>query len=356
MNELHANAMTLMTQNTIDDIQSMESAMASHINCPSVKFSDNIKTKKSCRTKFIDSQSKLDQLELEGHPMLIPLTDTFKRYVIPPLFAQFSADMETFKDQKPEERKLNIISGTNIYLDKLFSEEEIAAPPGTGSKDTISSMDEYLTDIVKQGIKVSKHGFKVAYKDMILHAQAAANWDTELEKCRSMLSTLATLKLWPQFPHTDFPLMTDILSKKLLSIIFAYTDGGAYLTVWEKRSPCNPVIIRIPYGYGILFNRELIHAGGIGPSDDYEKVFKNPAFGFPRGHIYIVDELPNMPFNFVCNADPENDMESYTVKFAMPEHRNYEKAFNGIGQLHVRQKQMPKDRGKFVEPTQCKSK
>ena len=63
-----------------------------------------------------------------------------------------------------------------------------------------------------------------------------------------------------------------------------------------------------------------------------------------------------MPFNFVCNADPENDMESYTVKFAMPEHRNYEKAFNGIGQLHVRQKQMPKDRGKFVEPTQCKSK
>mmetsp|Transcript_604 Transcript_604/g.816 ORF Transcript_604/g.816 Transcript_604/m.816 type:complete len:154 (-) Transcript_604:31-492(-) len=135
-----------------DDIQSMASAMASHINCPSVKVSDDTKTKGSCRKQFIDTQAKLDELYLQGKPQLIRLTETFKQFVIPPLFAQFSADMETFKDQKSDERKLNIISGTHIYLDKLFSEEEIAAPPGTESEDTISSMDEYLSDIIRQGI------------------------------------------------------------------------------------------------------------------------------------------------------------------------------------------------------------
>ena len=54
---------------------------------------------------------------------------------------------------------------------------------------------------------------------------------------------------------------------------------------------------RIPFGYGILFNRELVHAGGIGMSKKYKDVYSRPDLGFPGGHIYVVKDNSKFPFN-----------------------------------------------------------
>ena len=81
--------------------------------------------------------------------------------------------------------------------------------------------------------------------------------------------------------------------------------AGMYLTVWRKEEPGKPYLIRIPYGYGLLFNRELVHAGGIGLSECAETVYSDPDIGLPRGHIYVVKDNSQFPYNFVCYEDGE---------------------------------------------------
>lgn len=61
--------------------------------------------------------------------------------------------------------------------------------------------------------------------------QRAAKWEGNWATVNSMLTTLATLELGPQAPHTDYPMSSDVPLQEQLSFIFSYSKAGAYLTV-----------------------------------------------------------------------------------------------------------------------------
>ena len=149
-----------------------------------------------------------------------------------------------------------------------------------------------------------------------------------------MLTTLSTLNLCPQAPHTDFPTPSDVPSNQQLSFIFGYTKAGNYLTVWKRTNPGKPVLIRISYGYGLLFNKELVHGGGIEMSEQYEDVYINPDLGFPQGRIYAVKDNSKFPLNFICYADPDNNLDHCNSKYVSGTDTSYT---NGIAFLQKKE-------------------
>ena len=94
------------------------------------------------------------------------------------------------------------------------------------------------------------------------------------------------------------------------------------------------MLIRIPYGYGILFNKELVHGGGIGMSEQYADVYSNPDLGFPHGHIYVVKDNSKFPFIFICYADPDNNLNHYNSKYVSGTDTAYT---NGIALLQKKE-------------------
>ena len=308
--------MTLIMHYLIDEKRSDE-PMTHHANCSQTLPEQVKKNKTYLKRSFIRKQSDLNKLKLPGEPKLVKLSDNFREKVIPVLYAHYCKQMAHYASLDPNEREPSCVAGTDIFIDKLFSSLHIGKPDSVedDDEDPIPSMEDYFEEIDNHDIKeLERSCFETAYKSLIMDLQREANWENDWDTVNTMLTTLATLMLCPQAAHSDYPKLSDILLQYQLSFIFAYSQAGTYLTVWSD-DPYNPILIRIPYGYGILFNRKLVHAGGIGKSNCPDTVYSKPDIGFPRGHIYVVKDNSNFPYNFVCYEDSNRYVSGTTEAY-----------------------------------------
>merc|ERR1719361_444508 len=85
-------------------------------------------------------------------------------------------------------------------------------------------------------------------------------WRDSTGKVNAMKSMLSTLSIGPQSPHNDFRLKAKASNSKQLTFIVGITENGTFLIMWRTKD-LSPVIVWIPYGFGLLFEKEMIHAG-----------------------------------------------------------------------------------------------
>ena len=109
-------------------------------------------------------------------------------------------------------------------------------------------------------------------------------------------------------------------------------------------------MIRISFGYGLLFTKKLVHAGGLGLSLDYKSVFAQPELGIPRGHLYIVSDNSKLPFDFVCYQDPDHETDAYNNRFVSGSLDQYKKGIMKLQKETEVQKQKPRPVGVFAGP------
>ena len=103
-----------------------------------------------------------------------------------------------------------------------------------------------------------------------------------------------------------------------------------------------PILLRIPYGYGLLFNRKLVHAGGIGPSESPETVFSEPDSGVPHGHMYVVKDNSQFPYNFVCYEERDKYVSAYPSA--------YTTAVKILQNVKFKEQKRRKTKGEYVAP------
>ena len=139
-------------------------------------------------------------------------------------------------------------------------------------------------------------------------------WKSSTGKMNAMGSMLSTLVIGPQSPHNDYRLKD---KGKQLTFIVGITEHGTFLILW-RTSDLSPVIVWIPYGFGLLFEKELIHAGGLGLSDSLESTLRNPFLGCPRLHLYLAKNKDGIPDDFICYGDPNNVGHSYNKTLQSP--------------------------------------
>ena len=133
----------------------------------------------------------------------------------------------------------------------------------------------------------------------------------------AMGSMLATLVNAPQNPHNDYLLASEADEGDELTIIMGLTCNITFLIVWRPGDP-TPIIIWIPYGFGLLFQKEMIHAGGLGLSESLVSVMDDPTLGCPRLHLYLVRNKDGIPKDFICYGDPNNIGRSYNKSLYTP--------------------------------------
>ena len=103
-----------------------------------------------------------------------------------------------------------------------------------------------------------------------------------------------------QNPHNDYHQGSGAEKGDELTFICSISEKGTFLVVWKIEDPSSPIILWISYGYGILFQKEMIHAGGLDLSDLFNSVMADPDLGCPRLHFYLVRNNNGIPDNFIC--------------------------------------------------------
>ena len=68
----------------------------------------------------------------------------------------------------------------------------------------------------------------------------------------------------------------------------------------------------------------------------------------PGGHIYVVNENSNFPFDFVCYADPDNNLDAYNKKYKSVQ--LYRKAIEQLKDAKPIKRDRPKQTGVFAGP------
>ena len=142
-------------------------------------------------------------------------------------------------------------------------------------------------------------------------------WRDSTGKVNAMGSMLSTLIIGPQSPHNDFRLKAKGSSGKQLTFIVGITKNGTFLILWRTKD-LSPIIVWIPYGFGLLFEKEMIHAGGLGLSNSLQSTIGNPLLGCPRLHLYLARNKDGIPDDFICYGDPNNDGHSYNKSLKSP--------------------------------------
>ena len=201
--------------------------MDGHDKCPGL-IQEDLNTKQRIKTGFVFDQHELDVLDLDGSPRLVQLSKNFTKFVLPLLKAKYEWQMDEYLTMDPEKIDPCIVKGTDIFIDQVLARHPIPVP--CNLKDDhkeIPSMDMYFKQLKRNKEVHDAHAFRTAYDGLILDLQREAKWDSDWENVNSMLTTLATLKLSPQFPHTDYPRQTieDSASRPLPVVHLSCTSG-----------------------------------------------------------------------------------------------------------------------------------
>ena len=297
------------------------------------KSSINVDTKKTTLpTFYIYSQEDIEKLELEGTPQLIRLDATFMHYVCPPLLMHHNNKLNTLAKMEPgcRDEHHKKVKHTDIFMDVLFAKEQIIY-----SEDEESVIIPSIDTFSNNNDGLDKEGFVIAVKNLLYSISVLCSWNCACSSIVMLCTILCTLACFPQAPHTDYPKKKSDTNNKRKSFIFAISSMGAYLLCWPKSQPNNPMIIFIPFGFGILFGPELIHAEGLGYSEDTEKVLEDPLMGCPQAHFYVVSDIKDLPLNFICYDSPDRNKRTYNSEYSSVSGRVCIKMMNEMKEMRV---------------------
>ena len=335
----------------------MKEHSSCHISAPTtIKRNANKNEVKVIKLKH---QYQLNNLKLEGDPKLIQLDSYFRKYTIPVLYRHYDFKMKQHLNDEVARKDPKVVNGTYIYHEILFSTKPIKyAPPDEGEDngEPIPPIDEFLESAKEQNC-FSKDTYDEEFKAALLlqtsRLQEESGWDSDFHKVNSMLSILSTLTCFPQAPHTDYPNDDTFDDSHQKSFIFGISEKGTYLMVWRKDEPNDPILLYIPYGYGILFGKALIHAGGLRFSTEFDAVFQNPIMGCPRVHMYLVKDNYMIPANFICYANDKNNHEPYGETFMTASSAICIACCTEAPEKRTSKKEKKRKSGGFPEPTGC---
>ena len=121
-------------------------------------------------------------------------------------------------------------------------------------------------------------------------------------------------------PHNDYDVTSNVKIGHEKTIIFPITPAGTFLTCWIKEENGNltPIILWISFPLVFIFNKDLVHGGGLGPAESIDDYLKNIGLGCPRVHMYLVRDHKNIPDDFVCHGHPDHDGDSYNKYYKTP--------------------------------------
>ena len=261
----------------------------------------------------IDSQKTLDLLGVAGNPRLVPILELFQQKNLPALYRTHEATLESLKGTELENIKR--VAGSNIMLDVMFAVEPKKNSNITRATEFWANMSQNNATDESGGMNQGWEGLmRKLNNDLNLNS---SGWRDSTGKINAMGSMLSTLIIGPQSPHNDFRLKAKASKGKQLTFIVGITENGTFLIMW-RTTDLRPVIVWIPHGFGLLFEKEMMHAGGLSLSDSLESTLGNPLLGCPRLHLYLVRNKDGIPDDFICYGDPNNVGHSYNKTLKSP--------------------------------------
>lgn len=156
------------------------------------------------------------------------------------------------------------------------------------------------------------------WKSLLINAVDIIGWGCSIRDICYKASLLGTFGVRPQSPHNDYILQSDAVKGIKVTLIVSVSEKGTFLIGWRKENPGEPIIFWIPFGVGIIFGKEMIHAGGLGLVEEGNDVSQDYLLCCPRLHVYMSCELNSIPNDHICYGDPENDGVSYNERYLCP--------------------------------------
>ena len=196
----------------------------------------------------IEKRQDLQKLKLNGQLQTMVLPPNFLEYNIPHLRKVHEELVSEIKDSSEEE--INYVAGSKIGLKTLFrsntnnhvSNQNGASIP-TGNAFWLNAAKS--SD--RKDIKVEE--MKVGYNEMLNKAHGLCKWGVSRDATAAFASMLTTLTCFPQSPHHDYLLTSNVKMGDEKTMIFAISDAGTYLVVWkEDDNGClQPMILWIDF-------------------------------------------------------------------------------------------------------------
>jgi len=270
----------------------------------------------------IGRQSNVNKVGRKFHTLRLPTAPSASQQKELSALKGIDSDSRDNHDHK--------VKNMDIFMEVLFAHKEI-----TYKEDKEEIVVESIDKFCENEPNLDKEGFITAVKSCLHTISRMSTWKCACAQIVMMCTILSTLVCFPQAPHTDYPPSNTTTSNKMKSFIFAISSMGAYLLCWPKHQPTDPIILFIPYGYGLLFGPELIHAGGLGFGDETEKVLEDPMIGCPRAHLYVVSDIKDLPLNFICYAKPGKEMKTYNSEYSSVSGSACMKTMNEMKEVRV---------------------